>query len=152
MKTIRKKTVKTTVVFLTVVFLCGIACYCFYKWRQTSRYDDTITVTASYMHYACGDCSIDMKVNTVDNKDYNFIAGHDALPMPGTKSREELCDFVGSIGYESSTGHDYIEEPFILVGHLNKNPHGLPFFDCSETPFFVVDKIKYGVNGEWKIF
>jgi hypothetical protein len=113
---------------------------------------DKITITAHYMQYACGDCSIDMNVESVNNLKYNFIVGHDIFPTPETKGPEELCNFIDSIGYESSTGPNYVQESFTLVGRLHKNAHGFPIFDCSEMPFFTVDKIKYGAKGEWKYF
>ncbi len=87
------------------------------------------------MKYACGDCSIDMRVKTVDHPKFNFIIGQDISPTPKTKKHEELCDFSGSVGHESSTGPDYIEESFTLVGHLHKYAHGQPIFDCSTTLF-----------------
>lgn len=152
MKAILKWTFKIVTGLLAGIFLCVLTYYCFCKWRQARMYDDKITVTAYYMHYACGDCSVDMNVKTVDNKKYSFIVGRDIFPTPKTKKNGKLCDFIGSIGYESSTGANYIQESFTLVGHLHKNAHGFPIFDCSETPFFTVDKIKYGSKGQWKDF
>lgn len=152
MKTALKSTFKILAGFLVVGVLCVLTYYGYYKWQQTITYGEKITVTAYYMKYACGDCAVDMKVQAVDNPKYNFIIGQDIFPTPKTKKIEELCDFIGSIGYESSTGPDYIEESFTLIGYLHKNSHGLPIFECSEAPFFTVDKIKYGTNGTWKDF
>jgi hypothetical protein len=152
MKTVIKWTFKILAGLFAIVFICILTYYSYYKWRQTRTYEEKITVTAYYMKYACGDCSVDMKVQAVDNPKYNFIIGQDIFPTPKTKRFEELCDFIGSIGNESSTGPDYIEESFTLIGHLHKNSHGLPIFECSEAPFFTVDKIKYGKNGKWKDF
>ena len=152
MKTVIRWTFKILAGLFAIVFFCILTYYGYYKWRQTRTYDEKITVTAYYMKYACGDCSVDMKVQTVDNPKYNFIIGQDIFPTPKTKKFKELCDFIGSIGYESSTEPDYIEESFILIGHLHKNSHGLPIYECSEAPFFTVDKIKYGKNGKWKDF
>jgi hypothetical protein len=152
MKTAIKRTFKILAGLFVVVVLCVLTYYGYYKWRQTRTYREKITVTANYMKYACGDCSVDMKVKTVDNPKYNFIIGQDIFPKPKTKKFEELCDFIGSIGYESSTGPDYIEESFTLIGYLHKNSHSLPIFECSEAPFFTVVKIKYGTDGKWKDF
>ena len=104
------------------------------------------------MQYACGDCSVDMNVKTVDNQKYSFLVGHDIFPTPQTKMFEELCDFIASSDYDSSLGEDIMPDLFTLVGRLHKNAHSFPLFDCSETPFFTVDKIKYGANGPWKDF
>ena len=104
------------------------------------------------MKYACGDNSVDMKVEAVDNPKYNFVIGYDIFPTPNQKKFEELSDYIGSIGYESSTGPDCIEESYTLIGQLHKYSHGLPVFECSEAPFFTVNKIKYGKNGQWKDF
>lgn len=134
------------------MFLCVLSYYTYYKWRQNITYEEKITVTAYYMKYACGDCSVDMKVQTVDNPKYNFIIGQDIFPTPKTKKFEELCDYIGSIGYKSSTEPDYVQESFKLTGYLHKNSHGLPIFEFSEAPFFTVEKIKYGTNGKWEDF
>ncbi len=151
-----KTLIKWAFKILAGLFVFGIlgvlAYYGYYKWRQASVYEEKITVTAYYMKYGCGECSVDMKVQAVDNQKYSFIIGQDIYPRPKTKKFKELCDFIGSIGFESSTGPDYIEESFTLIGHLHKNSHGLPIFECSEAPFFTVDKIKYGTNGKWKDF
>lgn len=153
MKTLIKWTFKIFAGLIAVVFLCTLSYYGYYKWRQTRTYEEKITVIGYYMKYACGDCSIDLKVQAVDNPKFNFIIGQDIFPTPNTKEFEDLCNFIGSIGYESSLGRpDYIEESFTLIGHLHKNSHGLPIFECSEAPFFTVEKIKYGTNGEWKDF
>lgn len=147
MQTILKKIFKAIAILLSSLLFCMLAYYCFYKWRQARMYEDKITVTAYYMQYACGDCSIDMNVKTVDNKNYKFIVGQDIFPTPRTKKFGELCAFISSSGNEGPA-----LESFTLVGHLHKNAHGFPIFDCSETPFFTVDKIKYGANGQWEDF
>jgi len=152
MKAVFKTTFKILAGLVVALFLGALAYYCYYKWRQSVVYDDKITVTAYYMKYACGDCSVDMKVQSVDNPKYSFIIDQDIFPTPKTKKFDELCDFIGSIGHNSSTGPDYVEESFTLIGHLHKHKHGFPIFDCSEAPFFTVDKIKYGANGQWKDF
>jgi hypothetical protein len=138
--------------FLAVVLLFVIIFYGYFKWRQTRTYEEKITVTAYYMKYACGDCSLEMKVQAVNNKNYKFIIGKEIFPTPKTKRFEELCDYISSIGFETSNGPNSIEESFFLIGHLHRNSHGLPFFECSEAPFFTVEKIKYGKNGKWKDF
>lgn len=152
MNTILKRTSIVVAGLFAIAAFCAMIYYVYYKWLQTSVYEEKITVTAYYMKYACGDCSIDMRVKSVDHPKFNFIIGQDIFPIPKTKKHEELCDFIGSVGHESSTGPDYIEESFTLIGHLHKYAHGLPIFDCSTTPFFTVDKIKYGAKGQWKNF
>ena len=152
MKKVIKWIFKILAGLFAVVFLCVLTYLGYYKWRQTRAYEEKITLTAYYMQYACGDCSINMKVQAVDDPRFNFIVGQDIFPTPRTKSFDELCDFVVSIGYESSTGPDYTQDFFTLIGNLHKNSHGLPIFECSDTPFFTVEKIKYGSNGKWKDF
>lgn len=152
MTTLFKRTFKILAGLFVSVILCVVTYYGYYKWRQSRVYEEKITVTAHYMKYACGECSVDMKVQSVDNPKYSFIIGQDIFPRPKSKKFEELCDFIGSISFESSTGPDYIEESFTLVGYLHKNSHGLPIFDCSAAPFFTVSKIKYGTNGKWNDF
>ena len=104
------------------------------------------------MQYACGDCSVDMNVRTVDDSKYNFIIGHDIFPTPQTKKFDELCDYIGDKTYTAMTTGDSTQKLFTLVGHLHKHSHDLPIFDCSDTPFFTVDKIKYGDSGQWTDF
>lgn len=104
------------------------------------------------MRYACGDCILDMKVQAVDNPTYNFILGKDILPKPENLPVENLCDFIQSKSYSSSSGPDFVAEHFVLKGYLHKHSHGLPFLECSEAPFFTVRKIKYGPKGKWIAF
>jgi hypothetical protein len=150
MKKLIKRTSKVFAILLATVIICVGIYYAYYKYRQNRQYADKITITAYYMRYACGDCSVDMKVKTVDNKDYKFIIGQDVFPTPETKKFDQLCDFIDES--VSSTDPDHYDESFTLVGYLHKHSHGLPVFNCSETPYFTVEKIKYGPKGKWVQF
>jgi hypothetical protein len=121
----------------------------FYQWRQSRQYSDRITIKAMYMQYACGDCSIEMKVKAVSNPEYQFITGYDIFPKPATKNQEMLCDYVSNACYRYSSQSGYTNCNFELIGFLHKNVHGMPLFDCSETPFFTVEKIRFSNSREW---
>jgi hypothetical protein len=104
------------------------------------------------MQYACGDCSVDMKVKMVDNSKYNFIIGQDILPTPQSKKFDELGGYISDKTYQATTKDDSTAKAFTLVGYLHKNAHGMPIFDCSGAPFFTVEKIKYGSSDQWTDF
>ncbi|MEJ8817238.1 hypothetical protein [Lacibacter sp. H407] len=125
--------------------------YLFFKVRQEMQYEESITITANYMQYACGDCSIDMKVIKVDNEKFNFIIGRDVFPIPKEKGFSEFCDFVMRSYYDSRFKENETIQNFILSGRLHKYPRKGLFESCHGTPYFTVEKIKYG-NGNWKYF
>jgi hypothetical protein len=128
MKTVLKI---TSFVVLVVLFL-AFAYFSFYKWRQMQRYDDRITITAWYMKYACGDCTLDMKVESVDNSNYRFIVGKEIFPHASSAPSGTLCDYIGQQSFENSlSSPDAVEKPFIITGYLHKYSHGLPFIKCS---------------------
>lgn len=144
-----KRIIKFLCLFLLLIGIGVLSSLAFYHWRKQLTYDDKLTLTATYMKYACGDCSVDMKVNRVNDARYRFIIGKDVFPIPEHGSFYDLCDYVSYISFNSSTQPDDTGQPFILVGRLHKYSHDWPWVSCSETPYFTVEKLKYGVNGKW---
>jgi hypothetical protein len=152
MKSIIKWLLKIIIGFLLLIILSVLSYYALYKFRQSIKYNEKITVKAYYMMYACGDCSIDMKVEWVNNNKYKFLLGHDIFPTPQKKDFYKLCDYISNTNYKQlSSSPDAISKPFFLVGYLHKYPHGF-LLDCSHTPYFTVEKMKYGDNGKWVEF
>jgi hypothetical protein len=115
------------------------------------QYGEPVTITANYMQYACGDCSIDMKVVKIDNAKYDFIIGNDVFPVPKEKSFSEFCDFVMGTYYDSRSKENKGIQSFTLVGRLHKYSRRGFFESCDGTPYFTVEKIRYG-NGKWTQF
>ena len=145
------RTLKVVAALVGLLFLLILTFYLYFMWRQNRKYEDKITVTAFYMQYACGDCSLDMRVETVSNSKYNFIIGHDILPTPSLKKLDELCNYISDKTYRAMAT-DSTAKAFTLTGYLHKNKHGLPFLACSGTPFFTVEKIKHGNDKQWTEF
>lgn len=144
--------VKMVGVLTALILIGGLFYTGFHQWRIKRQYSDRITIKATYMQYACGECSIDMKVKAVSNPNYNFIIGHDVFPKPAIKNSGMLCDYVSDACYRYSSRSGYAGCTFELTGFLHKSAHGMPLFDCTETPFFTVEKIRFGNNGTWTAF
>lgn len=49
------------------------------------------------MKYACGECSLDMKIQALEYPRYNSIIGQDLTPTPLINRLEELCYIIGSL-------------------------------------------------------
>lgn len=132
--------------FLLLV-LIGFA---FFKWRQQSKYKEIVTIKAIYMQYACGDCSLDMEVISVDNATFNFIVGKEIHPT--AKERAGLlCDFIGSSMSEKNNER-INRNSYILKGRLHKYPHAWSMFSCNESPFFTVESIVHAASGASRKF
>ena len=151
MKIFLKWTSRLIFALTIAVLLFVVGYYSYFKWGQNQKYPDRVTIVAYYMQYACGDCSLDMKVQRIDNKKYQFIVDRDVFPKPGTKLSYELCSFIADMNMRYQSGIDSSMKSFTIIGKLHKYPHAMPIFNCSETPYFTVEKIKYG-NDKWHNF
>lgn len=147
-----KHLLKLLALVLSALLITALTYYGYYQWRQAQVYEDKITITARYLKYACGDCSLDMKVTSVADTNYQFLVGQEIFPVTQTRKDGILCDFISSSGHKAATTPDYIEEVFTLTGYLHKYSRSLPFTNCTESPGFTVVRIKYGEKGQWKDF
>ncbi|HEU5290669.1 MAG TPA: hypothetical protein VFU05_08520 [Cyclobacteriaceae bacterium] len=111
---------------------------------------DEITIVAFYMQYACGDDNIDMKVKSVDNSDFKFLIDKDIAPTTNFLTQGALIDFVNdkTLMWQKGQAGEYLES-FTLVGHIKDSKDDT---DCAIATEFVVDKIKYGIEKEFREF
>ena len=114
------------------------------------RTKDKITIVAFYMQYSCGDDNIDMKVKSVDNLDFKFLIDKDIAPTTNFLTQGTLIDFVHNqtLMWQKGQTGEYLES-FILVGHIKDLKDDT---DCATVTEFVVDKIKYGTEKEFREF
>ena len=113
------------------------------------RTKDEITIVAYYMQYACGGDNIDMKVKSVNNSNYKFLIDKDA-PTTNFLTQGTLIDFVNdkTLMWQKGQAGEYLES-FTLVGHIRDSNDDT---DCATATEFVVDKIKYGTEKEFREF
>lgn len=137
-------------VILSIIIILLIVCLII-SWRQNQKYTESIMITADFMQYACGDCTLDMKVTKTDNSKFSFILNHDIFPIPRSKSANSLCNYITTAYYAARENENLGIQPFTIIGRLYKHRRSFLFSNCSETPFFEVEKIKLG-EGEWVVF
>lgn len=137
---------KTKIALGLLVVLTGIVLFGLIK-KGTK---DEITIVAFYMQYACGDDNIDMKVKSVNNSNYQFAIDKDIAPVTNFLTQGTLIDFVKdkTLMWQQGQAGEYLET-FILVGHLKDSKDHT---DCASAMEFVVDRIKYGSQEEFREF
>ncbi len=140
--------------YLVVFILFGaISSFSFIKWKQSQKYPDKLIVEANYLFYACGDCTLDMKIKSVNNKNFEFVIGKEIYPKSEFKSNTELCDYIYSNFDMSETDTNSRPSSFFLEGYLHKNPRNYPWKgSCLSNPYFTIERIKYGQTGKWLDF
>ncbi len=114
------------------------------------RTKDEITIVAFYMQYACGDDNIDMKVKSADNPNFKFLIDKDIAPTTNFLTQGTLIDFVNdkTLMWQKGQAGEYLET-FMLIGYIKDKKNDT---DCSTATEFVVDKIKYGTENEFREF
>jgi hypothetical protein len=136
--------------FSILLLFIGISVY-LYWWRPNQQYKEKIQVGAVYMEYACGDCSLEMKVLSVNNNQYHFLIGEEIFPVPARSKSAELCAFISTANYQSAFNEKDTGLQFNIAGRLHKNMEVFPFTGCGPARCFEVDSIQYG-NSQWVKF
>ena len=140
---IKKKIIKFikwfTLIFFSIIILFVLFMFTDRYIRKTFRYDDTLTVIASYRNYACEDCD-HFKILKIDNAKYNRFIG------------KELSLYSNSINVENYWASCVVDSTklvgpkFIITGKLHKFGKNLIFFsDMFEQDCFLfeVSEIKW---------
>ena len=111
---------------------------------------EKVTIVAFYNQYACGDDNIYMKVKSVDNPHYQFVVDKDVAPLTNFFTQRSLIDFVKdkTLQWQQGQAGEYLDN-FILIGHFKDSKEDT---ECSSAREFVVNKIKYGTEKEFREF
>lgn len=133
-----------------VSLLICFAGYLFW-WRPGQQYKDAIQVGAVYMKYACGECSVEMKVLSVNNPKYHFMIGEEIFPVPAGSESADLCAFISTANYQSAYNEKDTGLQFSIAGRLHRFKEILSTRGCGAVRCFEVDSIRYG-NHQWVKF
>jgi hypothetical protein len=136
--------------FSMLSLLICFAVYLFW-WRPGQQFKEAIQVGAVYMKYACGECSVEMKVLSVNNTQYHFIIGEEIFPVPSGSKSAELCAFISNANYQSAFNEKDTGLQFSIAGRLHRFKDLFSTSGCGTARSFEVDSIRYG-NNQWVKF
>ncbi len=119
--------------------------------RPKQLYSDHLQIGAVYMKYACGDCSLEMKVLSVNSSQYHFILQEEIFPLSVNDKADELCTYISNANYNTAFNEKDTGLQFTIAGRLHKYKGLYTISGCGPARCFIVDSIQYG-NSPWVKF
>jgi hypothetical protein len=120
-------------------------------WRSNEQFDAHLTLSAVHMKYACGECSLDMKVLAISDTQFQFLTQKEIFPVAANKAQDALCAYIVNANDYTAYNEKDTGLQFNIAGRLHKFEEVFLFPGCGSVRYFEVDSIQYG-NSEWVKF
>jgi hypothetical protein len=116
-------------------------------WRSRQQFDAGLTLSAVHMKYACGECSLDMKVLATSDTQFLFLVQQEIFPVAANKPQDALCTYIVNANDNTAYNEKDTGLQFNIAGRLHKYRETILFPGCGAARCFVVDSIQYGNSG-----